>query len=220
MRQLKVVAMAVVAVLAFSALAAATASAAKPEFNPATNSGTSKGGKAKFTEKGGIAAVECTGSKGTAKVESAKGGKFDELYTGCTVPFGGKCTGLNDTEAGSILVLGNFDLRYIENGVASKVGLLFLIEPVHFECEAIVKLITVKGCAIGKIEPTNTKTKVFTVVLEQSGGVEKYTEAENETNTGKETCILKSEKNGEAEKQSGQANTDEISEESEGEISA
>jgi hypothetical protein len=212
--------MAVVAVLALGAFAVASASAAKPEFNPASNSGTSKGGKAKFTEKGGIAAVECTSSEGTSKIESAKGGQFSELFVGCSAPLSGKCTGLANTTAGDILVTGKFDLRYIENGVASKVGLLFLIEPTHFECEANVKLIQVKGCAVGKIEPTNTKTKVFKVVLKQSGGLEEFTEAENETNTGKEACILKSEKNGEAEKQAGQENTDEITEASEGEISA
>ncbi|HTA34764.1 MAG TPA: hypothetical protein VK721_15185 [Solirubrobacteraceae bacterium] len=223
MKRFNVVAMAVMAVLAMGALTATTAFAAVPEFSPATNKGTSTNkNKTKFTEKSGIAAVECTGSEGTSAIESAKLGKFEETYTGCTALLSGKCTGLNvkDTTAGHITVEGEFHLRFLKNKENEKTSaaLIFLIPQTHFECEKTVVLILVHGCVAGAVTPLSTKTKLFTVELKQTGGVEVIKEVENEAGTGNETCVLKSEKNGEAEKEAGQEQKDEIVEEKEGEI--
>lgn len=219
MQRFKVVGLALMAVLALTALAAASASAAKPEFTPASNSGTSTGGKAKFTEKSGIAAVECTSSSGTNKLTNPKGGTFSETFKGCTALLSGKCTGLTNSTAGEITVAGTFDLRYIKKE-SNKTALAFLIDPVHFECEKTVTLISVKGCVAGEITPINTKTKTFSVALKQSSGVEEIKEILNEAGTASESCVLKSEKNGEAEKEAGQENTDTITLETEAEISA
>jgi hypothetical protein len=192
-----------------------------PNFSPATNKGASTNkNKTKFTEKEGIAAVECTGSEGTNAIENAKNGVFEETYTGCTAPLSGKCTGLTNSTKGDISTSGEFNLRWLKGleGGTSSVALIFLINPVHFECEHVVSLIAVKGCVAGAVSPLNKKTKTFTVELKQTGGVENIKEVENEAGTGGETCVLKSQKNGEAEKEAGQEQKDEISEESESEI--
>jgi hypothetical protein len=211
--------MAFVAILAISAIASATASAELPEFSPAKNViKESVGGKATFEQKEGIAPVSCTSSKGTGEITGAKVGKFDELYLGCTAPLAGKCTGLNDKTAGSILVKGVTDLRYITK--KTDVALIFLIEPVHFECEKLIELVEVTGCVVGLVTPLNTKTKTFTVKLKGTKGVQDVTEVLNEKNTANESCKLESEINGGAKKQSSQTQEDTISPEKEGEIIA
>jgi hypothetical protein len=220
MKRLKVVALAIMAVLALGALSAASASAALPEFSPATNGGKSSNkNKTKFTELKGIAAVECTGSEGTDKITSGKGGTFEETYTGCTALLSGKCTGLGNATKGDITTSGSFDLRFLAGEVGkASAALAFLINPVHFECEKTVTLISVTGCVAGGVTPVNSKTKTFSVALKQKEGVETLKEVENEANTGSEKCVLKSVKNSEAEKEAGQEQTDEIAEENEGEI--
>ena len=58
------------------------------------------------------------------------------------------------------------------------------------------------------------------MALKQSGGVEEIKEILNEAGAASEACVLKAEKNGEAEKEAGQEDTDTITLESEAEISA
>jgi hypothetical protein len=219
-KRLNVLTLAIVAMLALGAITASAAFAEAPEFSPATNKGSStNSNKTKFTEKGGIAAVECTGSTGSNAITSAKGGEFSETYTGCTALLSGKCTGLTNSTAGQITVTGTFNLRFLAGEVGKEsVVLAFLINPVHFECEKTVKLITVTGCVAGAASPLNKKSKTVTVELKQSGGVEKIKSIENESNTGSESCVLKSVKNSEAENEAGQEQKDEIAEETEGEI--
>jgi hypothetical protein len=222
MQRLKMVGMALVALLAITAIASATASAALPEFSPATNSGTSKGGKAKFEQVKGLAAVECEKSTGTQKITGPKVGSFTEKFEGCKAPLSGKCTGLGDTTAGTITTGGAFDLRYIKISPVD-VGVLFLINETHFECEKLIELVSVKGCVVGLITPANSKTKVFTVQLKQTKGVNEFTEVLTEKatkETEKEGCKLLSEMNGAEFKQAGQENTDEVTETTEAQIIA
>lgn len=218
MKRFNVVALAVMAVLAIGALTAATASAALPEFSPATNEGKSANkNKTKFTEKGGIAAVECKGSEGSNKITGAKGGTFEETYTECSAPILGKCTGLTNGTTGQITVTGSFALRFLAGEVGKEsAALAFKITTVHFECGST--LITTSGCVAGGVTPLNKNTKTFTVALKQSGGVETLKEVENEANTGSEKCVLKSVKNTEKENEAGQEQTDEIGENTEGQI--
>jgi hypothetical protein len=226
MKQLRLVGLAVIAVLALGAFFVANASAlALPEFSPATNKGSTEGGKAKFTEKGGIAAVECESSKGTTKITSADEGEFEETYKGCKALLSGKCTGLTNSEKGAITVAGVFHPGWVllSDGTVS-VGIVFLLtnakeesQPVHFECEKTVVLVTVHGCVPAIVEPINKKSKTLTITLKQKEGAQELTEDYN--NSGeKESCLLHSEKNSEAEKQAGQENTTKATYETEGEL--
>jgi hypothetical protein len=198
MPRLKLFGIAVIAVIALSGLATSVASAALPEFLPGTkNTFKVTGGAGNFEQKGGIAPVKCKSSEGTGAVEGPKTGSFDELYLGCEAPLAGKCTGLDDTTIGSILAKGTFEVGYI-NKATKDVGILFTIKPVHFECEKLITLVTVEGCAIGLITPVNSSTTAYTVKLKQTKGVNEFTKDE-----GGE-CKLLSEINGGAKAQSGQ----------------
>jgi hypothetical protein len=219
MQQSKITGLALMAMLAITALTATTASAAEPEFSSFPNAFTSKGGPAKFEQTEGIGAISCTKSEGTGAVTAAKKGTFDLLFLGCTAPLSGKCTGLADTVKGSILAKGTFDLRYISK-TAKDVGILFLIKPVHLECEKTVELIEVRGCVVGLVRPINTRTKTVTVGLTQKGGRNEFTQVLNEANSGTEGCKLESEFNGAAFKQSGLENTNEQTSETAAEIKA
>jgi hypothetical protein len=208
MRRIRLMGLALIAVLALGALVATAAMAEKPEFSPSEkNAFTAAGGKAKFEQKGGLAAVTAEKSTGTGEVTNAKEGTFDELYVNAQAPLSGFCTGLTDTLVGSILAKGAFKLGYLD-AAKTKVGVAFkLAAPIHYECEKTILLVTVEGAAIGQITPLNTSTKEFTVVLTQAKGVNTLTKILNATNTAFEEFILKSETNGGAAAQAGQETT-------------
>jgi hypothetical protein len=208
MHRIRLMGLALIAVLALGALVATAAMAEKPEFSPSEkNAFTAVGGKAKFEQKGGIAPVSAEKSTGKGEVTNAKEGTFDELYENTTAPLSGKCTGLEDKTVGSVLAKGGFKIGYLDKA-KTKVGVAFkLSSPIHFECEKTVTLVTVEGAAIGEITPINTLTNVFTVVLTQTGGVNAFTEILNATNTAFEKFVLKSETNGGAFAQAGQETT-------------
>jgi hypothetical protein len=204
MKRIKITGLALMAMLALTAITATTASAENPAFSGFPNRFTSTGGAAKFEQNEGLAAVTCTKSEGQGAVTGEKNGTFDLLFLGCTAPLAGKCTGLTDTVKGSILAKGSFDLRYIAK--TKDVGIIFLLTPVHFECEKLVELVEVRGCVVGLVRPVNTNTKTVTVGLTQKGGRNEFTQVLNATNSGTEECKLESENSGKAFKQSGQEN--------------
>jgi len=207
-------------VLIFATAATASASATLPELSPAKNAIKEfAGGKAMVEQKGGIAAITCTSSKGGGEITSPKLGRFDELYLGCTAPLSGECTGLDDTVAGSILVLGEFHLRYITK--SSDVAIIFVLKPeLHFECVKLIELVTVRGCVVSLATPLNTKTKTFAIKLKGTKGVQDFTEVLNEGDTANERCILESEINGGAFAQSSETHEDTMTMEKELEIIA
>jgi hypothetical protein len=209
MHRIRLMGLALIAVLALGALVATAAMAEKPEFSPAEkNAFTTSGGAAKFEQKEGIAAISATKSTGSGEITNAKAGKFTEKFEGATAPLSGKCTGLTDVAgSGSITVAGATTIGYLD-AAKTKVGVVFkLSSPVHFECEKTVTLVTVEGAAIGEITPLNKSTKEFTVVLTQAKGVNTLTRILNATNTAFEEFTLKSEINGGTAKQSGQETT-------------
>lgn len=171
MRKVKMVGYSVLALLAISVVASASASAALPEFTPVPNAFTAKSGKATLQQKGG-ATVTCKTSETTAKakneVKTEKTGVYDILFLGCET-LGKVCTGLTDTVAGSILSIGTFSISYLSKA-AKTVGIKLETGEVHFECGAGAALLTVKGCALGSLEKVNTKTKTLTLNLTQKEG--------------------------------------------------
>jgi hypothetical protein len=166
------------AFVVLSGLHARVASAALPEFLPGTkNSGSATGGKAKFEQKGGIAGLECEKSTSVTSLVGPKEGSTDTLFEHCKAPLSGNCTGLVDTEAGSILVKAVFGTAYI-NRLGKEVAVLYQIEPVHFECEKLLTLVAWEGCIIGLVTVVNTDTKALTVKLKGSKGVQEFTKDE------------------------------------------
>jgi hypothetical protein len=180
MQRAKLLVVAVMAVVALSAVATATASAALPELLPG-NAGE------KFTGKSGSGTLEVPG-EGTivCKEDSVTGENVGatKKEAAATVTFKG-CTAfgfigaksLGDAE-GTILVNASLKLCYI-NKANKEVGVLTKIEnPVHIEVAG--KLIVVEGDQVAKITPVNTKTTKYSLKYEQSAGKPKPEGCEGE----------------------------------------
>jgi hypothetical protein len=204
MHRIRLVSLALTAALALVALTATAAMAEKPEFSPAEkNAFATAVGKAKFEQKGGLAAITAEKGVGFGEVTSSKDGKFDELLEGTTAPLSGKCTGLADTKAGSVLAKGTTKIGYLDTA-KTKVGIAFtLSSPVHFECEKTITLVTVEGCELAELTPTNVHTLSFIGIFSETGGVNAFTQILNSANAAFETCMLKSETDGGAPAQAG-----------------
>lgn len=200
----KAQAFAVFICIALSAVGASVAAAEKPEFSPVVkNVLATSGGPMTFEQKEGIAPITATSSEGLVMIESIKEGIFDELYLATIAPLSGKCTGLDDTVHGSVLIKGKFKLGYLD-AAKTKVGAAMKLKPEpHIECEKVITLITLRGVVICELTPTNVDTLELLLLCKQEKGVNQFTEILNATNTAFEKGILESEINGGAFKQTG-----------------
>jgi len=152
MRQLKLLGIALIAILSLS-IAATTAQAeitlkllpegAKFSFKSNT--------KTKLKTLGGKE-IECASTSGTGESTSAALGFADFLFLECKEPkLGVKCTGLNDTTTGSILLHAEYHLRHLLEH-PKDVDLVILpigdgttgSTAAHFSCFGV--LFTVTGC--------------------------------------------------------------------------
>jgi hypothetical protein len=172
MQKLKLFGVAIIAVVALSAIASATASAALPEFLPGNAgekfSGTSGSGT---LEINALEKITCTSDSvtgenvGTTKKEATA----TVTFKGCSAfgIAGAKSLGAAE---GTIVTKVKLTLCYI-NAAKKEVGVLTEVptkEPVHIEVAG--KLLVVTGDQVGKITPVNTKTTKFTITYAQSGG--------------------------------------------------
>jgi hypothetical protein len=184
MHRIKLIGLAILTVLAVSAVASATASAASPEFVPgaAGTTFTGESGSGTLTASGG--SITCTKDLLlNGKLTTAKNLATVEIhFTGCTAfgIFGAHSLG--DSE-GTILLTLDLLLCYISKD--DKEGK----EGVHIEVAG--KLIVVKGDQVGQITPVNTKTGKFTIVYKNppvqcEGKTEHFLAEENETGGFKE----------------------------------
>jgi hypothetical protein len=201
MRRLKFIGAAIMALLSLAAITAATASAAATapnvlpeasELAPITFTGTS--GATKFGD--GIEEIKSTESKSLSTQNSLKLGTFDVLYIGSKDVLGEACTGLNTgEEKGSILVLGTFHVVDYKVGTELKVGVTFLIKPVHFSCGSAI-LVIVHGCvAAGINTPSNTLSKTLVFGLTSKSGDNEIIKVLNAENTAEENCELTASQN-------------------------
>jgi hypothetical protein len=209
MRRLKFIGAAIMALLSLAAITAATASAAAtapnvlPEASaeePITFTGSS--GKTKFGN--GVLSIKSEKSVSLSTQNSLKLGTFDVLYEETKDTLGSTCTGLNTGEtAGSILVLGTFHIVDYKVGTELKVGVTFLIKPVHFSCGAT--LLIVHGCvAAGINTPVNTLSKTLVFGLTQKSGDNEIIKVLNAENEKEESCELTASEGGGAFKLSSQ----------------
>jgi len=219
MRQTKILGLAFFATFVLSVMTSAAASAAKPEFSPVKVKFTTKGESSDIERKDGKK-IECSTSTGSGEITAEKSGTFDLLLEGCKIKEGMiniKCTGLNDTIQGSILIKGTFDLRY-SLLAAKHTVIVFLPEEFHFACAVV--LIRVRGQLVCPIEPLNKKAKEFTITCKEEKGVNDFTEADNAENTKSEKYFLLASVAEEPFEQSGALATEKLTTEMEVEISA
>jgi len=225
MKRIRIIGLALVAVFAISAIASATASAAKPEF---VFAGIKKGLKAKSgsatLETASKEKVTCTSSSNGGEIEGGNGSK---KVTGIIVKFKGcKSSGFacSTSGAASEEIITNSlsgELGYIK-AAEKTVGLDLLPtgggEFVEFNCAGGIVKVKVKGSVIGQITPVNKKVTTaehFTLTFTQSGGkqgIEKFETGVKDT--------LETSKNGGAFEGSAEAATAEVTGEETVEISA
>jgi hypothetical protein len=181
MRQMKILGAVFFAVVALTAIASATASAAAPEFNPGAAgtkfTGTSGAGTLSTAAKG---IIECTADTVSGELTGAtkKQATATISFTGCKAFGFIGAKSLGDAE-GTILVKANLELCYI-NKANKEVGVLTEpSEPVHVEVAG--KLLKITGDAVGAITPVNLKGKKFSIVYKQKGGVQEPAGCEGKT---------------------------------------
>ncbi|HEY2142010.1 MAG TPA: hypothetical protein VGG98_08120 [Solirubrobacteraceae bacterium] len=168
MQRLKILGLALVAVFALSAVASvATASAEVKILPEVAEKYTGESGEGTLSSLSGTT-VTCKKDTSEGEFEAKKPlGLFHITFKECTGPFNATCTGLGEA-SGVILVLGTAHLVFDKLGAKlseAGVGVLFLLEPVHFTCLGI--LIKVKGEVLCLIKPVNVKAKHFEIVCEQ-----------------------------------------------------
>ncbi|HEV2974575.1 MAG TPA: hypothetical protein VGX69_06210 [Solirubrobacteraceae bacterium] len=160
MRRFKLLGLALVAVFAMAAAISASASAVEPVNLPESATGRTWTGESEgepefsseTAEAGVLQVVKCTSAPSEGTEEAKKPlGLFHIHFLGCHATVGtteAKCTDLNHSTAGEILVLGTwhlvFDRKIGGNFEKLTTAILFLVEPVHFSCSSLL-LVEVKG---------------------------------------------------------------------------
>ena len=145
MQRLKILGVALMAVFALGAFVSATASAAVVVLPEEAITYKGESGKGTLEALKSISVVSCTKDKSEGTFEATKPlGTFHIDFEGCKASIAA-CTGLGEAKE-VILTLGTTHLvfdtlaaKLSENGV----GVLFLVEPTHFEC--LGKLFVVSG---------------------------------------------------------------------------
>ena len=193
MRQIKLLGLALMAVLSITGAMAAVASAEAtlPTILPegtavAPLTGTTKSGLSTFSP--GALKVESSKSEGSFSGTSKKLGTYDVLFLETQLA-GEKCTGLKDTVEGSVLAPGTFHIRHYNLNGKLFTAEIFLVTELHFECGAI--LFTVKGCVAGELTPNEEKlVTVLKVALKAEKNDNVPVKVLNEESTGEENCEL------------------------------
>ena len=160
---------ALMAVFALSALASTTASAAVVVLPEVEEKWTGESGKGTLETLKALASVVCQKDKSEGTFEAKKPlGLFHITLEGCKAGGLVACTGLGEAKE-VLLELGTFHLVFDKLGKAlseAGVGILFLLEPIHFECGG--KLFAITGQLLCLIKPVNTKAKHFETTCERA----------------------------------------------------
>lgn len=163
MRQLKVLCMAMMALLSLGALvAAASASAAAPRFLPETGlTSTATSGEGQLETASG-SSIKCKSDTASTSEEKKEGkeGKFSVDFKGCTA-FGFISCNTTGDASGVVLTSGTFNIRLLKTSPL-EAGILY--KPVTTKIECAGNTIEVKGTLACTISPQNKKTKSFTSV--------------------------------------------------------
>jgi opacity protein-like surface antigen len=182
MKRFTILGLAVLAVLAVSAMASASAWAvALPEFETLTNlTATSGAGKLNLTGAG----IKSTSAKTTVTATSKTEGTFDIMFEKATLG-GEECHSLGDV-AELILVLGK--LRLVRNVGGGKALVLFIPNETHIECKFAATLVLIKAGSLtqgilGELTPVLTLATAYTLKVVVTGGIQEFTKYEEDAGT-------------------------------------
>jgi hypothetical protein len=184
-------------------IVAANASAALPEFSATTGFEAIATAPAPFFEYESLEKITCqeaeTNNANTMGGEKAEFNANSKLVTGfvitfkkCTSKGGASCT--NGTNAGEIITEKmEAELGYLPKGKKGATSAALALKPkgggaliAKYTC---TKVNEIRGCIVGKIEPTNTPLKRFTLAFEESAGaVQKYKGYEKTEGVGETPC--------------------------------
>jgi hypothetical protein len=201
MRQFKPLVGATVAVLALAVTASALARVT-PEISVITGF-TDRSGTAEFQGLGTDSIfrdISCSSTTSRGAFYSSLLATFDLLFKQCLTSSLGLlflCTGLEDTETSSILMLGTLHLRY-RSGTSGPAVVALLIKPIHITCVngTTTSLLQVRNCGVFGLGRTNVIIRLpadFTLTMRKSQSSEtldEITKIENDAGTGQETCEL------------------------------
>jgi hypothetical protein len=177
---IKTMLLAVMAVLALSVVAAATASAAEIEQVPASGKFKISSGKGIFETSGGNGAIECSKDTGSGEITGAKTDKSTITFEGCSSS--GISCNTSGAKSGDVVIEINSELSWLSKSAKTVGEDLKLAKEETIKCSAFETL-KVKGSTICPISPTNKKTLTFTITCSQSKGKQEFTELENEAGT-------------------------------------
>ena len=175
MRKAKIIAATVTAVVALDAVASTMATAALPEFLPASGRFTSTSGNGTLQIAEGTS-IECLSDNATGEITGAKTANVVFDIHRCEIA-GVAARSLGDPE-GVILMAAKGELCYL-NKVTREVGLkLTLTGKVHIEGPP-VGLTILEGTMIGRLTPVNQVRKAGDeLILQQTGGNQAITKCE------------------------------------------
>ncbi len=166
MQRLKILGVALMAVFALGAFVSATASAEVvllPEF-AAAETWKGESGKGTLETLKALASIVCEKDTSEGTFEAKKPLGTNHINFEKCKAAGKVCTGLGEKE-GIILTLGTTHLVFDKLGkvlAEAEVGVLFLVEPTHFECGAGF-LFVVEGQVLCLIKPVEKLTKHFEI---------------------------------------------------------
>ena len=209
MKQIKLLGLAFMAIVAFTSIAAAAASAATiPSVLPTATAekpvtATTSNGTSTFGN--GILTLTSPKATGSQTGNSAKLGSFTTTFKEVTDILSENCTGLSNGTAGEITVNGTFHIRDYKSGTELKTASIQLIAPVHFSCGTVS--VVVSGCVAGALTPENTLTKTLSLTLAKTGSDNNIITVLNEENTANELCQLLAKEGTNATKLSAQTGT-------------
>jgi hypothetical protein len=203
MKRMGLVGMVVAVVFGVGAVFAVAASAAPPEFLKKTKF-TLEGLTAVFKTVGG-GEMRCAASKGEGEVaveksKVAKGVKIK--FTGCKLKtFVCETVGAAEGEVLTKSLEG--ELGYIKPGKAGAEHVAFALLPTvgevfaEYECAASVIKVKDKGsCIIGELAKAGVETNVFSLVFEETAGVQKLKELEKTLGGAERKCTMTEEVSG------------------------
>jgi hypothetical protein len=192
MKRFRILGIALLAVFAVGVVAAANASAEVVVLPGASQNFTGAGGSATLETAGGVVVV-CETDTNEGTIEASKPlGTFHIHFLKCKIKALGvtaPCASLDHkVSEEAILMLGTYHLVFDHLGMTLSedgVGVLFLLEHLHFTCETgIIKiLVLMLGELLCLIKPVNTKAAHFEIVCNETAGDPSETVYWNEAGT-------------------------------------
>lgn len=181
---------ALAAVLALSAVATASASAALPEFSPGAGLTLTGTGGASYFEVQGLAPVpNCSSLAAKAKLTSGKSGTLEVEMKGCHAGFAACQTG----PASEVVdFTGTIEPVYLSKE-PKNVGLLVKLNEFTAKCGTVT--VVVRGSFLGTITPINTGVAAggrYTLTMKEHEGLNEYTSYETASGEHKSTSLTES----------------------------